>query len=394
MFSRVIEAIPKHRLLSIDVFRGITITMMILVNNPGSWSYMYPPLRHAEWNGWTPTDWIFPFFIFIMGISIVLSFEKQLKKGVSRSELVKKSVIRALKLFGLGLVLNATSINLLQPGYHFINDTLYQLRIMGVLQRLAVVYLITALLYLYLGKRQLVFTSVIVLIIYWAAMLFLPFSAVIDGKVTILMGNLDHGAHFAAWLDYHILGKAHVYFTKVSMPYDPEGLWSTLPAVASCLFGVFTGWFIQSQKRDYEQVASLFYYGLVVLLTGYVLSIWIPINKTIWTPSYVFVTAGVALLFLSFCIYLIDMKGQKTWTAPFVVFGANSIAFFMMAGMLGRIMLMPMVEGMRLKSWIYAALFSPLFGNINGSLIFSIVLITIYFIPMYWMYRKGIFWKV
>ena len=391
MFKEVINEIPPHRMLSLDVFRGITITMMIMVNNPGSWSHMYAPLRHAEWNGWTPTDWIFPFFIFIMGISIVLSFEKQLASGKSKKELVQKSISRALKLFGLGLVLNALSINLFQPDFSFWHDSVLQLRIMGVLQRLGVVYLITALLVLYLSKRWLVITAAILLAVNWIGMALIPYP-VADG--VWVSGLLQHGNNFAAFIDSVVLGADHVYFNTEPLAYDPEGLWSTLTSVASCLAGVFTGWYITPSKNDYKQVSTVLFTGVAVLVAGYVASIFIPINKTIWTPSYVLATTGVALLFLGFCMFLIDMKKVKTWSAPFVAFGANAIAFFMMAGVLGRLILMPMVDDMRLKSWIYSEFFAPAFGSLNGSLIYSIVLVALYFIPMYVMYRKGIFWKV
>lgn len=389
MFKQVINEIPAHRMLSLDVFRGITITMMILVNNPGSWSHMYAPLRHAEWNGWTPTDWIFPFFIFIMGISIVLSFEKQLARGKSKQELVKKSISRALKLFGLGLVLNALSINMLQPDFS-LWGSLLDLRIMGVLQRLGLVYLITALLVLYLNKRWLVVSAAALLVVNWVGMTLIPYP--LQGEW--VSGVIQHGKNFAAYIDSALLGADHVYYSNVELPYDPEGIWSTLTSVASCLAGVFTGWYITSSKNDYKQVSTVLFSGIAVLVAGYILSIWIPVNKTIWTPSYVLVTAGVALLFLGFCMFLIDMKKVKNWSAPFVVFGANAIAFFMMAGVLGRLILMPMVDDMRLKSWIYAEFFAPVFGDLNGSLIYSIVLVAIYFIPMYVMYRKGVFWKV
>lgn len=392
--SSIIQSLPKGRMLSLDVFRGITITMMIFVNNPGSWSYMYAPLKHAEWNGWTPTDFIFPFFVFIMGVSIVLAFSKKLQGGVPKKDLYKTIFNRTWKLFGLGLILALLSINLFSPEHNWVNDTLFNVRWMGVLQRLALVYAITSLLYLHLDIKKLTITGIGILVLYWIIMKFLPFSAVINGVVTDLTGSLEHGTSFAAYIDSIILGANHVYFTKVPLPYDPEGILSTFPAVSSCIAGVLTGWYLQQKNTLLEQTATLFFYGIGLLFVGELMDYGFPINKTLWSPSYVIFMVGMALIFLAMCMYLVDVHHIKNWTAPFIVFGANAIAFFMFAGVLGRLILMPKVGDLRLKSWLYNEFFVPVFGNYIGSVAFSIVFLGISYALMYGMYKKKIFWKV
>lgn len=392
--NSIIQGLPKGRMLSLDVFRGITITMMIFVNNPGSWSHMYAPMRHAEWNGWTPTDCIFPFFIFIMGVSIVLSFSKKLENGTPKTELYKTIGIRTLKLFGLGIFLALLSIDLLQPDYNWFEDTFLQVRYMGVLQRLALVYAITALLFLHLDRLKLLFAGIGLLVVYWLAMFFIPFSAVIDGSLVNLTGTLEHGKNFAAWIDYHVLGANHVYYKNVPLPYDPEGLFSTIPAVASCIAGVLTGYYLIEKRSLEQRISTLFFFGVMLLFVGEVLDYSFPINKTIWSPSYVIFMSGMALIFLAVCMYIVDLKEIKKWSAPFIVFGANAIALFMFSGILGRIILMPQVGEIRLKTWLYNELLVPVFGHLNGSLAYGFLFLSVSYIVMYWMFKRNIFWKV
>ena len=392
--GKIIDSLPKGRMLSLDVFRGITITMMIFVNNPGSWSYMYPPLKHAEWNGWTPTDFIFPFFVFIMGVSIVLAFSKKLEQGVDKKILYKSIFTRTWKLFGLGLVLALLSINLFSPDHNWFSDTLLKIRWMGVLQRLAIVYAITSILFLNLRIKTLTYSGIGILVLYWLVMKLVPFSALINGRVVDLTGTLEHGKNFAAYVDSILLGVNHVYFTNVPLVYDPEGILSTFPAVASCIAGVLTGHYLQKKNSLAEQTGTLFFWGIGLLFIGELLDYGFPINKTIWSPSYVVFMAGMALVFLAMCMYLIDGKGIKNWSEPFIVYGANAIAFFMFAGISGRLILMPKIDGVRLKSWLFNELFAPVFGNYIGSVAFSVALLLISYSIMLAMYKKKIFWKV
>lgn len=385
----------EKRMHALDAFRGITITMMILVNNPGSWAYMYKPLKHAEWNGWTPTDFIFPFFIFIMGISIVLALTKKIENKVNKSQLYREIFIRTLKLFALGVLLNLFTIHLFAPEHHWVEDTLFNVRIMGVLQRLAVIYAITALLFLNLNHSALIKTGVSLLIFYWLAMFYFPFSTSINGVTIDLTGTLEHGKNFAAYVDSVIIGAKHVYFTQnVLFPYDPEGLFSTIPALATCLSGVITGLYLQKNQPLLKQILTLFYWGLILLLAGQLMNYSFPINKTIWSPSYVVFMAGMALLFLSGCIYLIDYKKIKRWSYPFNIFGEHAITFFMFSGILARVILIITVGDLRLRDWLYITIYSPLFGQMLGSLVFSLIFLLISYKVLTWLARKNILLRV
>jgi predicted acyltransferase len=386
---------PEKRMHALDAFRGITITMMILVNNPGSWAHMYEPLKHAEWNGWTPTDFIFPFFIFIMGISIVLAFTKKIEARVKKPQLYQEIFSRTCKLFALGLFLNLFTINLLAPDHHWVTDTLFNVRVMGVLQRLAIVYAITSLLFLTVSNAALIAISLSTLIFYWLAMVYFPFSTTINGVTVDLTGTLEHGKNFAAYVDSVLIGAKHVYFNKdVLFPYDPEGLFSTIPAIATCISGVLTGLYLQQNHPLPKQIITLSCWGLLFLLAGQLMDYSFPINKTIWSPSYVIFMTGMALLFLSGCMYLIDYKNIKSWSYPFTIFGEHAITFFMFSGILARLILIITVGDLRLRDWLYLNIYSPVFGKMMGSLMFSVIFLLISYAVLNWLSRKKLVLKV
>lgn len=381
---------PLTRMNSLDAFRGITVVMMILVNNPGSWNHVYAPLMHADWNGWTLTDLVFPFFIFIMGVSIVLALSKKIAGGSTHNELYRDICNRAFKLFVLGLVLNLLSINLFSTNYHWVNDTLFNVRVMGVLQRLAIVYAITAIMFIHFKASKLVFISLFTLLVYWITLLYVPFSVIIDGVNTDLTGTLEHGKNFTAYVDNLLLGSHHVYFTNnVTIPYDPEGFFSTLTATVTCIIGVLTGLFLQKKHPLSKQIFTLFFVGIILILCGEIMAFGFPINKTIWSPSYVILMAGMALLFLVACMYIIDLKGFGYCTTFLNFFGIHAIGFFMFSGVLGRILLMIKIGDMRLRDWLYATIFSPVFGDMLGSFMFSVFfLLFSYVILKCFYYRK------
>ncbi len=276
------------RLISLDAFRGATIAGMILVNNPGSWSYVYGPLRHAEWHGWTPTDFIFPFFLFIVGVAMPISFGKRLARGDSRKELMKHVVRRSLILFGLGLFMA------LFP--KFSNwDTL---RIMGVLQRIAVVYLIASALYLMLEKRGRWVALGALLFGYWAVMTLIP----VPGFGA---GDLSAEGNLGAFLDRLILGQDHLWRQD---PWDPEGLLSTLPAVGTTLLGIFTGEWIVSDRSNQQKVRGLLAASVAALVIGSLWDLLFPINKNLWTSSYVVFMGGMGGLIFGFFYWAIDLR--------------------------------------------------------------------------------------
>ncbi len=311
------------RLVSLDAFRGLTIAGMILVNNPGSWSRVYPPLRHAPWNGWTPTDLIFPSFLFIVGVAIPLALGKRLERGDSESSVVAKIVRRSLIIIALGLLLHAFPFN--KPLDH--------LRIPGVLQRIALCYLAAALIAVKTGVRTQVAIIAVLLLGYWAAMTRIPVPGV--GA-----GDLSRPNNLAAWIDRGLMW-GHLYKSD----YDPEGLFSTLPAIATTMLGVLTGRWLTTPRPIGERVAGLFAAGAVAYFAGSVWGAYFPINKALWTSSYVLVMAGLSLQVLGLCAWLIEVLGYRRWAAPFVVFGSNPIAAFVLSGLLARVLTMIMVAG-------------------------------------------------
>lgn len=383
------------RMQSLDVFRGITIIMMIFVNNPGSWNYMYAPLKHAEWNGWTLTDTIFPFFIFIMGVSIALAFSKKMSAGIAKPQLYSEILSRSWKLFALGLLLNLLSIDMFAANHNWITDTLFKVRIMGVLQRLSLVYAITSLLFLNVSPHHLTRICFTILFGYWFVMLHAPLGVIINNHPIDLTGSLEHGKNIAAWVDSLILGPSHVYFTKdVLFPYDPEGLLSTLTATASCIIGVLTGLYLEKNNPLPKKIVTLLATGVVCIIAGQLMNIGFPINKTIWSPSYVIFMAGLALVFLAVCMFLFDRKKSSAIAGFFNVFGMNAIFFFVFSGVLARIILIIRVDNMRLRDWLYQHYFLPVFGDKFGSMMFSVVFLLISWAVLAWMYRKRIFLKL
>jgi predicted acyltransferase len=369
-----------QRLISLDVFRGLTIGAMVLVNNPGTWGAIYPPLEHAKWDGWTFTDTIFPFFVFIMGIAIPIALEKRKAAGQVGGGLYLKLLQRTASLFGLGLFLAFF------PFYNWMKADwihLGELRIMGVLQRLALCYLFASLLFLWLPTRALIAAAFALLLGYWGLM--------------VVGGDLTPEGNFSGVIDRMILGP-HMW--KGSEFFDPEGLLSTLPAIATCLFGVMTGQLVMAKRGDTDKVAEMFVWGFALLALGWMWSAFFPINKNLWSSSYSVFMSGLAMCVLAACYWVIDIKGWKAWTGPFVVFGVNALALFVGSGMLGR--LLNMIPGgtdaegklVSLKNTIYEGVFAPLASPMNASLLFAVCFIGLWLFLMWLLYRKRIFIKV
>lgn len=381
--------IGQNRLLSLDVFRGMTIAGMVLVNNPGTWSAIYPPLEHAEWHGATPTDLVFPFFLFIVGISIVLALGKRVEQNGINRDIYLKILRRALIIFGLGLFL-ATF-----PFYNFTKSEwldVSNVRIMGVLQRIAVCYLFAALIFVRTNWKQQAFIAVALLLIYWALMTSIN---VPNCEITTFD---DKACNLAAYLDRAILTENHIW--KQSKIFDPEGILSTLPAIATTLAGILCGHWLRSGKDDSEKVSAIFFFGVIAAAVGWIWSFWFPLNKSLWTSSYVVYTAGLALCFLGFCYWLIDIKGYKRWTKPFVIFGVNALALFIGSGLMAKLFGIIKVardadgKAVSLQSWIFNSIFLPLASPINASLMFAISFILLWLFLMWLLYRKQIYIKV
>lgn len=299
----------SNRLLSLDIFRGLTIAAMILVNFPGSWESVYTPLEHADWVGTTPADFIFPFFLFIVGISITLSFEKQIQKGKTRQQILKKSVGRALKIFGVGLALR------LLPTLDF-----SRFELPGVLQRISLVFLTCAALYLFTGWRTQLVIGISVLIAYWLALILIP----VPGFGA---GVLEPGKNLANWIDKVVFPP----YLINKRGYDSEGILSTIPAVVTGISGLLAGKMLRNTAYQWKIFFNLIVIGIVLVLAGYTVGIWFPIIKKIWTSSFVLVTAGWAFIVYGLLYFLVEIKNWKTGTFPWIVFGSNAIAIYVLA---------------------------------------------------------------
>lgn len=369
---------PADRLVSLDVFRGITIAGMVLVNNPGTWSAIYWPLGHAAWHGWTPTDLVFPFFLFIVGVAITLAFGRRVETGGTKRDLYIKVIKRTLIIFGIGLFLNAF------PYFNF-----SELRIPGVLQRIAVCYFFASIIFLNTKWHTQVIITIALLIVYWLMMMLIPAPG-------YAAGDLSKEGSLASFIDRVVFGK-HVW--AQAKVYDPEGLLSTIPALATTLMGVLTGHWLRSRKTAYEKVAGMFVVGAACVAIGWALNSFFPINKALWTSSYVLFTGGLALQFLALCYWIIDIKGYRRWAKPFEVFGLNAIALYVGAGLMAELLGVIKLTGpdgtkIPLQSWIYNNLFASWASPINASLAFALTFVLVWLALMWILYRRKIFLKV
>jgi predicted acyltransferase len=366
----------SDRLVSLDVFRGITIAGMVLVNNPGSWSSIYWPLEHASWHGWTPTDLVFPFFLFIVGVAIPLAFSRRAVTSTKRKDLYLKIIRRTLIIFALGLFLNG-----------FPHFDLSEIRIPGVLQRIAVCYLIASVLFLTTIRTQ-IYVSLALLVGYCLLMTQLAAPG-------FAAGDLTKEGSLASYIDRVVFGK-HVW--AQAKVYDPEGILSTVPAVVTTLVGVLAGTWLKSERSRYEKAAGLFFAGVCCVVIGWAWNPFFPINKALWTSSYVFFTAGMALQLLGFCYWLIDIKNYRRWALPFVVFGVNAIALYVgsgvMADLLGVIKVGSAEGQVVLKTWIYNTFFLSWLSPINASLAFAVSFVLVWLGLMWILYWRKIYIKV
>ncbi|MGC2636917.1 MAG: heparan-alpha-glucosaminide N-acetyltransferase domain-containing protein [Acidobacteriaceae bacterium] len=370
-------AIKTSRVLSVDIVRGITIAFMIMVNNNGAAAYR--PFCHSAWNGWTPTDLVFPTFVFIVGVSIVLSFGKRLERGDSKGAIAVSIVRRTIILFALGLVVN---------GFPYF--PLHTLRIYGVLQRIALCYLAAGLFYLWRRDAASKVVAIVVLLIaYWILMRFVPVPGY--GVPTHQIPLLDPDRNWVAWLDRRLLPGRLYEGVR-----DPEGLLSTFPAIATALLGVVTGLWIRTERTRGQICAGLLAGAVALIALGELWNVWFPINKKLWTSSYVLFAAGCSLLLLGFLYWCIDMRGwRKAWSQPWIVFGTNAIFAYMLSELLSSTLWAVHVHpGVALWSWIYAPIFAPIHPPGVGSLLYSICFAGVCWLVTYPLWRRKIFLKI
>jgi predicted acyltransferase len=368
------------RLVSLDVFRGLTMAAMVIVNDPGDWDHAYWPLRHAEWNGWTPTDLIFPFFLFIVGVSMTLSRSTMTSRW--------KPVRRGLAIIALGALLAG-----------FPRFPLATWRIPGVLVRIGLCYMAAVGLFRltapaggrddWTHARRLAAWTAALTLGYWAAMVWCPYPGHNPG-------DLSPAGNLGAFIDRAVIGQNHLWQRR---PWDPEGLLSTVPAVASTLMGVLAGLWLRAPVPDGQRTAGLLSAGAAAMAVGLVWDLAFPINKNLWSSSYAWFTGGAAAATLGACYFVVDVKGWRWWTRPFVILGVNAIALFVLSGLAAKILLLvkvprPTGRPVSLYSTIYRRVFAPLASPCNASLLFALAFLAVLYAVLWAMYRRRIFLKV
>ncbi|AEE98011.1 acyltransferase family protein [Mahella australiensis] len=366
----------KKRIQSIDALRGICITAMIFMNNPGNSKYTSPLLLHAPWNGITLADLFFPCFIFVMGMVIPVSFGKRMAKGQTKGQLIAHLLKRSAMLFLIGLFLNA-----------FPCFDMQHVRILGVLQRIALVYFFSGLIFLFSSTMSMFIISAAILIGYYLLLRFVP----VPGYGA---GVFERTGNLIQYIDLKLL-KGHLY----TPDWDPEGLLSTLPAIASSLLGILTGCLLVSDKKNTNKLYIMLVCSALAFISSIITQKWFPLNKNLWSSSFVLFTTGFALLLLSVCYWLADINNLATLIKPFIIFGSNAILVYTLSEMMTKILGCVKVEVssgtlIMLKEWLFENWFAQWAGNYAGSLLYSAAYTLLWFIPMAVLYYKKIFIKI
>ena len=399
---------PRERLLSLDVFRGMTIAGMLLVNDPGTWSAIYPPLEHATWNGWTPTDLVFPFFLFIAGVTTHLSLTSRRARGDDEAAIRRQIIRRGLLIFLFGFLVNGNPFytwghidGIADPTFlQRVVDRLYHWRIMGVLQRIGLAYMLAALLTQGRTVKRQIITVGVLLFGYWGLMTLLPVPD--TGQLGYLTLN-DPPHTMSAWWDRYLLDWTrfglgnHTWVSSVT--WDPEGFFSTIPAIGTAMLGNLAGQWIGTRRPLVDRLNGLFGAGALGMMAGLVWNWVFPINKSIWTSSYVLFCAGMACVSLATIMWMVDVNGLKRWTKPFVIYGMNPMVAFVGSGVMARFIYTLITvdyQGKRvpIESVIYQTAFASWLTPVNASLAFAITFVLFWFGILYVLYRKQIFFKV
>ncbi len=369
--------------MALDIFRGMTIAGMVLVNTPGSWQYVYAPLRHAPWNGCTPTDLVFPFFLFAVGNALAFSMSKY--EALGSGEVLKKIFIRTALIFGIGLLLHWFPFVRWREG-ELVFRSPETLRIFGVLPRIALAYMGGALIVHYLKPVRAFVAGVVLLLVYWG--------------VLLAFGDLTLEGNAVLKLDQWLLGGKHMYrgyYSEVfqkNIPFDPEGLLSTIPSITSVIFGFLVGKFLRVKGNSYETLSWLFTAGLSLIFVGLCWDLVFPINKPIWSSSYVAYTTGLATVILSMIIFVTDLRGHKSWSHAFVLFGRNPLLLYILSGVIVKIYGLIRIDNTNAYGALYRYVFQPLAGNYFGSLLFALFHVLILLGVAWWLDRRRLYFKV
>lgn len=366
-----------QRLVSLDAFRGATMALMVLVNTPGDGEHVYGPLRHAEWNGWTPTDVVFPSFMWIVGVALTLSLGRRIAAGASRAQLLAQAFRRALILYGLGLLV-----------YAFPDFNLSTQRLLGVLQRIAICYFIAVAIYLFTRIRGQIVWIVSLLAGYWLLMALVPVPGYGAGRLDV-EGNLAH------YVDRIVLG-AHNYAS--TRTWDPEGIVSTLPAIATVLFGIMAGHILRLELTLSRRTVRLLALGGILIAAGLVCNTWLPINKKLWTSSFALFMAGLDFVIFAIMLWWVDVRGHVRLMKPLVIMGMNAITVYLVSELLEELLnavhFSSGGHAVSVRDWLFETLFAPLASPVNASLIYAIAYTLLMYVIAYVMYRRRWFVRV
>jgi predicted acyltransferase len=367
-----------QRLVSLDAFRGAVMALMVLVNNSGDGSHTYGPLNHSDWNGWTITDVVFPSFLWIVGVAMTFSLGGRLERGASKSALMLQAFRRAAIIYALGLLVY------LFPFFDF-----GTMRILGVLQRIGICYFLASAIYLWTPKVKAQIAWIVALLgVYWLLMAFVPVPGFGAGRLDV-EGNLSR------WVDWHVLGVHNYSGTKT---WDPEGIISTLPAIATALFGILAGHVLRMKKTLPERTTIMFVAGNALIALGLICDIWLPINKKLWTSSFSLFMAGLDFVLLSFFVYFVDGQGYKRVAKPAVIMGMNAITIYMLsellAGGMESIRWGTGAAATNLQKWLFATCFAPVASPYNAALLWAVVYTLLMYVAAYAMYKKQWFVRI
>jgi predicted acyltransferase len=370
----------SNRFISLDIFRGIAITAMLIVNNQGDWPHVYPVLRHASWHGWSGADIVFPLFLFALGASVSFSISKKLDIGILHKEIYLKIIRRTFILILMGLFLNL-----------FPEFKLTGMRIPGVLQRIALCYLFSSAIYLFFNAKLQYGIAIFLLAFYWLCLKFLP----LDGVTT---GSLEPAGNLCRYID-NFLFNGHTYRHAAAPGFDPEGLFSTIPAISSTLAGVFAAELLLSQKSHTRKTIELFAAANTGIILGLMTNMWIPINKNLWTPSYAVFMCGVSLYLLLLCFRMVDINGCKLFSKPFLILGANPITLYFLSTLFAKLTVYIKIlqsdgNAISIKAIIYKSCFASWANGYNASLFYSIAFLSFWLVIMYLLYKKNLFIRI
>lgn len=382
------NTVKPGRLLSLDILRGITIAGMILVNNPGSWGSIYAPLRHAEWHGLTPTDLVFPFFMFIMGVSTYMSLRKYDFRltGASLLKVVRRSVV--IFLIGIAIAWLSLTLRRISSGSGVVEAMINfdHIRMLGVMPRLAICYGVGSLMALSMHRKALAWTVAALLAVYAAVLL-------------LCNGLMFSADNIIAVIDRAVLGEAHMYSDTVdgiTLKFDPEGLLSTIPSICHMLIGYLCGAMLMQTTDNRERTLRLFIVGAVFTFAGMLLSYGCPINKKIWSPTFVLTTCGLASTLLALLIWVIDIRGHRRWCRFFESFGVNPLFMYCLGAVLSILFGFISVGGTSLHAWLYADVWTPLAGGdkVLGSLLYALAFVALNWCVGFILYKKKIYIKI